>query len=416
MGCPYEKIAIIYLLTIIIEPRIQLLNNVAILNRRAISLMSMIGLALFLAGLPPAGATTQSKDLVRPAVSANGFSVRLLADGLQHPWGLAWLPSGEILITEREGTLRKLSRDFSQLSPPIAGLPNTLVIEGQGGLLDIAVHPEFTKNGWIYISYTEGPRAAGSGTALLRARLKEDRLIDSERLFSMQPKSRGGRHFGGRIVFDRQGMLYLTLGDRGEQERAQRPNDHAGSVIRLHDDGRIPADNPFRGRPGLMPEAFSRGNRNIQGAAIHPVTGELWTHEHGPQGGDEVNIIRGGRNYGWPTITYGVNYVTGTRIGEGSQKAGMEQPLHVWVPSIAPSGMAFYFGKVFPQWHGSLFVGALRGQSLVRLVLDGERIVAEERLLVNQIGRIRDVRVGPDGLIYLLTDAPDGKLFRLEPR
>jgi glucose/arabinose dehydrogenase len=165
-----------------------------------------------------------------------------------------------------------------------------------------------------------------------------------------------------------------------------------------------------------MAEAFSRGNRNIQGAAIHPVTGKLWAHEHGPQGGDEVNIIRSGRNYGWPTITYGANYVTGTRIGEGTQKAGMEQPLHVWTPSIAPSGMAFYFGKAFPQWNGSLFVGALRGQSLVRLVLDGERIVAEERLLVNQIGRIRDVRIGPDGLIYLLTDAPDGKLFRLEPR
>jgi glucose/arabinose dehydrogenase len=417
VGCPYEKIEIFYLLMVIIEPMIQSLNFISgPLNRWAIGILSMAGLALVLMGPPLAVATTQSKDLIRPAAVAGGYSVRLVAEGLQHPWGLAWLPSGEILITEREGSLRKLSRDFSRLSPPIAGLPNTLVVEGQGGLLDIAVHPEFTKNGWIYLSYTEGPRAAGSGTALMRARLKEDRLIDSERLFSMQPKSRGGRHFGGRIVFDRQGMLYLTLGDRGEEERAQRPNDHAGSVIRLHDDGRIPADNPFRGRPGLMAEAFSRGNRNIQGAAIHPVTGELWAHEHGPQGGDEVNIIRSGRNYGWPTITYGANYVTGTRIGEGTQKAGMEQPLHVWTPSIAPSGMAFYFGKVFPQWNGSLFVGALRGQSLVRLVLDGERIVAEERLLVNQIGRIRDVRIGPDGLIYLLTDAPDGKLFRLEPR
>ncbi|NBW00439.1 MAG: PQQ-dependent sugar dehydrogenase [Betaproteobacteria bacterium] len=377
-----------------------------------------MGATLLLAGLAPAVATTQSKDVIRPAVSVSGYSVKLLAEGLQHPWGLAWLPSGEILITEREGSLRRLSRDFSRLSPPFSGLPASLVVEGQGGLLDIAVHPEFSKNGWIYLSYAEAqePRGAGIGTALLRARLKEDRLVDIERLFSMQPKSRGGRHFGGRIVFDQQGMVYLTLGDRGEEERAQRPNDHAGSVIRLHDDGRIPVDNPFRGRPGQMAEVFSRGNRNIQGAAIHPVTGALWTHEHGPQGGDEVNIIRGGRNYGWPTVTYGVNYVTGTRIGEGTHKAGMEPPLHVWTPSIAPSGMAFYFGKVFPQWHGSLFVGALRGQSLVRLVLDGERVIAEERLLVNQIGRIRDVRVGPDGLIYLLTDAPDGKLFRIEPR
>ncbi len=232
----------------------------------------------------------------------------------------------------------------------------------------------------------------------------------------MQPKSRGGRHFGGRIVFDGKGFVYLTLGDRGDEERAQAPNDHAGAVIRLHDDGRIPADNPFVGRNSGPPEAFSRGNRNIQGAAIHPVTGELWSHEHGPQGGDELNVIRAGKNYGWPTITYGVNYVTGTRIGAGIAKSGLEQPLHIWVPSIAPSGMAFYSGKAFPQWQGSILLGALRGQTLVRLELKGERVVREERLLVGQIGRIRDVRVGPDGLVYLLIDSPDGALVRLEPK
>jgi glucose/arabinose dehydrogenase len=251
---------------------------------------------------------------------------------------------------------------------------------------------------------------------MIRARLKGDRLVDIEHLFSMQPKSRGGRHVGGRIAFDRKGFVYLTLGDRGDEDRAQAPNDHAGAVIRLHDDGRIPKDNPFVGQARQLPEVFSRGNRNIQGVAFHPVTGELWAHEHGPQGGDEINIIKGGRNYGWPVITYGVNYVTGTRIGEGTHKAGMEQPLHVWVPSIAPSGMAFYSGNAFPKWQGSLLIGALRAQALVRLELNGDRVVSEERLLVGELGRIRDVRVGPDGLVYLLSDSSDGKLWRLEPR
>jgi glucose/arabinose dehydrogenase len=227
---------------------------------------------------------------------------------------------------------------------------------------------------------------------------------------------RGGRHFGGRIVFDRKGFVYLTLGDRGDEERAQASHDHAGAVIRLHDDGRVPQDNPFLGKSNQLPEVFSRGNRNIQGAALHPRTGELWTHEHGPQGGDELNIIRKGRNYGWPIITYGANYVTGTRIGEGTHKPGLDQPVHIWVPSIAPSGMAFYAGRAFPQWQGSLFIGALRSQALVRLTLDGDIVKSEEQLVVGEIGRIRDVRVGPDSLVYLLTDSSDGKLWRLEPR
>ncbi len=365
----------------------------------------------------PAIGQTFSKDLTKSGSSSAQFSARMLIDGLEHPWAIAWLPTGEALITEREGRLRKISRDFSQISEPIAGLP-TIAVSGQGGLFDVAVHPEYEKNGWIYLSFAEADkdRSSSIGTALIRARLKGDRLVDIERLFSMQPKSRGGRHFGGRIVFDRKGFVYLTLGDRGDEERAQAPNDHAGAVIRLHDDGRVPKDNPFVGKSGQLPEVFSRGNRNIQGAAFHPVTGELWTHEHGPQGGDEINIIRSGRNYGWPTITYGVNYVTGTRIGEGTQKAGMEQPVHVWVPSIAPSGMAFYSGKAFPKWQGSLLLGALRSQTLVRLELKGDRVVAEERLLVGELGRVRDVRVGPDGLVYLLTDSSDGKLWRLEPR
>ena len=236
------------------------------------------------------------------------------------------------------------------------------------------------------------------------ARLAGNRLENVQVLFRQSPKGDRGQHFGGRIVFDRAGYLYLTLGDRGEMARAQRPDDHAGSVIRLHDDGRVPQDNPFVGKPGWKPEKFTLGNRNMQGAALHPQTGVLWTHEHGPQGGDEINVIRAGANYGWPVITYGVNYGIGTKIGEGTRKDGMAQPLHYWVPSIAPSGMAFYTGDKFPNWKGDLFVGALRDQMLVRLQLDGEKVVKEERLLKGVLGRIRDVRMGPDGFIYVVTD------------
>jgi glucose/arabinose dehydrogenase len=216
-------------------------------------------------------------------------------------------------------------------------------------------------------------------------------------------------------VFDRAGYLYLTLGERGEKDRAQRPDNHHGSVIRLHDDGRVPADNPFAGKAGWKPEKLDLGHRNQQGAALHPRTGVLWTHEHGPQGGDEVNIIRAGVNYGWPVITYGVNYGIGTKIGEGTHKEGMAQPLYYWVPSIAPSGMAFYTGDKFPKWKGDLFVGSLKFELLVRLKLDGEKVVKEERLIKGAIGRIRDVRAGPDGFLYLLTDESKGVLARLEP-
>jgi glucose/arabinose dehydrogenase len=233
-------------------------------------------------------------------------------------------------------------------------------------------------------------------------------------IFRQEPKLSGGRHFGSRLVFDRQGLLYVTLGDRGEQERAQRLDQLPGKVVRLLDDGGIPHDNPFVGKAGARPEIFTYGNRNVQGAALHPVTGLVWTHEHGPQGGDEVNVLRPGVNYGWPVITYGVEYVIGTRIGEGTHKEGMAQPLWKWVPSIAPSGMAFYTGDRFPRWKGDLFVGALKDQMLVRLRLDGEKVVAEERLL-RGMGRVRDVRQGPDGFLYLLTDASDGSLLRLEP-
>ena len=336
-----------------------------------------------------------------------------VTEGLEYPWGLAFLPDGRMLVTERPGRLRLVSAD-GRLDPrPVGGVPAVAAV-GQGGLLDVALHPDFARNGWIYLSYAaQGP--GGYGTEVARGRLEGQALRDIQVVFSMRPKTTTGHHFGSRLVFDRKGYLYITLGDRGDMERAQRLDDHAGSVIRLHDDGRVPADNPFVARQGALPEKFTLGNRNIQGAALHPVTGEVWAHEHGPQGGDEINIIRAGTNYGWPVITYGRNYGIGTRIGEGTEKPGMAQPLWQWTPSIAPSGMAFYTGDKFPAWRGNLFVGALRGQMLVRLELDGSRVLREERLLEGQLGRIRDVRNGPDGLLYLLTDEARGRIVRIEP-
>jgi glucose/arabinose dehydrogenase len=344
--------------------------------------------------------------------SEHTFRVVKIVAGLEHPWGLAFLPDGRMLVTERPGRLR-IVRDGRLEPQPVSGLP-PIVAHGQGGLLDVALHPRFAENGLVYLSYA-GPGKGGIGTEVARGRLVGNRLEEVQVIFRMEPKSGARQHFGSRLVFDRTGFLYITLGDRGDKERAQRPGDHAGSVIRLHDDGRVPADNPFVGKPGWKPEKFTLGNRNMQGAALHPQTGELWTHEHGPQGGDEINVMRAGINYGWPVTTYGVNYGIGTKIGEGTHKAGMAQPLHYWVPSIAPSGMAFYTGEKFPRWRGDLFIGALRDEMLVRLRLDGEKVVSEERMLKGVLGRIRDVRQGPDGYIYLLTDESDGELVRLEP-
>jgi glucose/arabinose dehydrogenase len=342
----------------------------------------------------------------------HSFRVVKVVEGLQQPWSLAFLPDARMLVTEKAGRLRIIAD--GKLDPRrVEGLPE-VVVWGQGGLHDVVPHPDFSKNSLIYLAYA-ARGADGAGTELARGHLVGYRLENVQVLFRQTPKGRAGQHFGGRIVFDRQGYLYLTLGDRGERERAQRPDDHAGSVIRLHDDGRVPKDNPFAGKSGWKPEKFTIGNRNIQGAALHPQTGMLWTHEHGPQGGDEVNVIRAGANYGWPVITYGVNYGIGTKIGEGTQKEGMEQPLYYWVPSIAPSGMAFYTADKFPRWKGDLFIGALRDQMLVRLKLDGEKVVKEERLLKGTLGRIRDVRAGPDGFIYVLTDDANGVLARLEP-
>lgn len=353
------------------------------------------------------------------------YKVRItrVVEGLYHPWSMAFLPDGRLLVTERRGTLR-IVENGKLLATSVEGIPKATE-HGQGGLLDVALHPKFAENGWIYWSYSATDAAGLHGTELARGKLggtrELARVTDVQVLFKMQPKYDAGVHFGSRIVFDRQGFLYLTLGDRGDSpakgaaHRAQQLNVHAGKSIRLYDDGRVPSDNPFAKTPGALPEIYSFGHRNMQGATLHPQTGRVWTHEHGPQGGDEINILSPGANYGWPVITYGVNYGSGTKIGEGTEKPGMMQPLLYWVPSIAPSGMAFYSGKNFPKWKGNLFVGALAKQLLMRVTLDGEKVLAQERLFEGKLGRIRDVREGPDGNLYLLTDSPMGDLIRLEP-
>jgi len=365
--------------------------------------------ALF-ACLLAAGAYAADGQVIR--TDEHALRVRIIVQGLEHPWGLAFLPDGRMLVTERPGRLRIVRE--GKLDPrPIAGLPEIAAV-GQGGLLDVAPHPRHAENGWIYLSYA-ARGTDGVGTEVLRGRLKDDQLSEVQVIFRMQPKKSGGLHYGSRLVFDRQGLLYVTLGERGDADQAQRLDNHLGKIVRLHDDGRVPEDNPFRARPGARPEIFSLGNRNVQGAALHPATGELWAHEHGPQGGDELNVIRSGVNYGWPIITYGRNYGIGTKIGEGTQRPGMAQPLHYWVPSIAPSGMVFYTADRFPHWRGDILIGALKDEMLVRLSVDGEKIVKEERMLKGTLGRIRDVRQGPDGYVYLLTDHANGVIARLEP-
>lgn len=340
------------------------------------------------------------------------FTVVEVAGGLEHPWAMTFLPEGQILVTERPGRLRLIT-DEGLVPEPIAGLPDLSPV-GQGGLLDIALDPEFEQTGWIYLSYSAGG-FQGLGTQVARARWQQEQLTDLEVLFDMEPKTRGGRHFGSRFAFDPAGDLYIGLGDRGQRNRAQDLGDAAGSTLRLEPDGSVPEDNPFVDRSGALPEIFTWGNRNIQGMAVHPETGAIWTHEHGPRGGDEINILSPGVNYGWPLISYGQEY-SGGPVGQGlTAAAGLAQPIYQWTPSIAPSGMAFYQGDAFPEWQGDLFVGALAGRHLARLELDGDRVVAEEQLLLNQVGRIRDVRVGPDGHLYLLTDAPNGSLLRLDP-
>lgn len=334
---------------------------------------------------------------------AGDIRVDVVVSGLAHPWAMAFLPDGQVLVSERPGRLR-LVKNGRLLTESVTGLPD-VAAAGQGGLLDLALHPDFANQPWVYWSYAHG-NEAGLTTRVARGRWQQGALTQVEVLFEALPRSATRHHFGSRLVFDRAGYLFITVGDRGEMARAQRLDDHAGSVIRLLDDGRVPADNPFVGQEGARPEIYSYGHRNPQGMTLHPETGEVWLHEHGPRGGDEVNRILPGRNYGWPKVTFGIDY-SGAEISEHSELPGLEPPLHHWTPSIAPSGMAFH--------NGDLFVGALAGKHLARLRVEGYNVTPVERLLEHRGARIRDVRRGPDGALWILTDADNGELLKLDP-
>lgn len=366
-----------------------------------------------------ATAAQPSDTTLRSAL--HDYRVVTFVDNLVQPWSIAFLPGGDALITERPGRLR-IVRNGKLLPQPVEGVPKVLQTS-QGGLLEVMPHPNFASNRLLYLSYSKaGATEAQATTTLVRGRFENDRLTNVQQLF--EATAQGRNHFSGKIAFDKNGYLFLSAGDRQappegnlEAHPAQLLSNHQGKIVRLHDDGRVPADNPFVKQAGAKPEIWSYGHRNVQGLLVHPVTGELWADEHGPQGGDELNRIQAGRNYGWPVIGYGVNYTTGLAIHKGTQQEGMEQPVNVWVPSIGISGLMVYTGDKFPQWRGNIFAGGMNGQQLSRLTLDGQRVVSQE-LLVQRMGRIRDVRQGPDGFIYLVTDDRDGKptpVYRLEP-
>lgn len=343
--------------------------------------------------------------------------VRPLAEQLEHPWSVAFLPDGRLLISERPGRLRLFDAKHG-LSPPLAGVPQVFA-QGQGGLLDIVLDPRFTENRNVCLSYAEPQDGGRSTTAVACGRLSDDstpRLQELRVIFRQAPAVESDGHFGSRLVFAPDGSLFVTLGERQAKHftiRAQDLESHFGKIVRLSADGQVPTDNPFREVPGAQPEIWSYGHRNVQGAAIHPVSGELWVVEHGPKGGDELNVAKAGANYGWPLVTYGVAY-SGARIGVGQERVGIEPPIRYWVPSIATSSLAFYTGAPLAAWRGNAFVGGLYG-FLVRLELQGNRVTHEERLLQSLHERIRDVREGPDGFLYVLTDSPKGRLLRVEP-
>jgi glucose/arabinose dehydrogenase len=343
------------------------------------------------------------------------FTVTTLAEGLDHPWGIDVLPGGALLVTERSGNLRHIDRE-GQISEPISGVPE-VDARDQGGLLDVTLHPRFSENRLVYLSFSEKGEG-GNSTAVARGRLRDDNraLENVEVIFSQKPKLDSAMHFGSRIVFDRDGRIFVTLGERSHEEfrtQAQDLGSHLGKIVRLNEDGSVPRDNPFVNQQDALPEIWSYGHRNIQAAALHPETGRLWEIEHGPKGGDEVNIPQPGKNYGWPVVSHGVNY-DGTPVGTGKKDApGMEDPIYTWTPVIAPSGMLFYTGPAFPDWQGDLFVGGLRATSLVRLELEGDNVVSEERLLTDRAERIRDVAQGPEGEIFVITDDPNGRILKL---
>lgn len=350
------------------------------------------------------------------ASSSDDGDIRIseVATGLEHPWSVALLPDGGFLVTERPGRLRRVDANGT-LSAPISGVP-AVWAQGQGGLLDVVLAPDFATSRRIYLSYAEAGDNGTAGTAVARATLGDGALSDVSVIYRQQPKLSGGNHFGSRLAFDKAGHIFISQGERNDRPTAQKLDMLQGKLVRLHLDGRVPRDNPFVGRKDARPEIWSYGHRNMQGLAIDPRTGKLWESEHGPRGGDEINLPQAGKNYGWPIITHGIDY-SGLKISEsvGTSAPGMEQPHHFWPKSPALSGMAFYTGRPGSPWNDSLFLGSLVESNLIRLQLQGDRIVGEERLLDDRGERIRDVRVGSDGNVYVLTDADDGKLLRLEP-
>ncbi|MEX0900983.1 MAG: PQQ-dependent sugar dehydrogenase [Gammaproteobacteria bacterium] len=363
----------------------------------------LLAISISIAALP---ACTFADD---PSPASPRVSVITVAGGLEHPWSVAFLPGGDLLVTERPGRLR-LVRDGALVGQPVAGTP-AVVAQNQGGLLDVVLHPAFAENGFVYLTYAAACED-GATTAVGRGVWKDGALEGFTELFRADACAPGGRHHGSRLVFDRDGYLFMTVGERGRPDWAQDKANNAGATLRLHDDGTIPDDNPFVGRDGHDAN-WTWGNRNPQGMAVHPATGEIWQHEHGPRGGDEINIVRKGANYGWPQVTFGREY-SGATITEVRTRDDIEPPLKQWTPSIAPSGLAIYGGGAFPEWRHDLFVGALSHQHLARVRFEEGREVASEKLLEG-IGRVRDVKVGPDGFIYLAIDARDGRVVRLEP-
>lgn len=355
--------------------------------------------------------TARAQDTYTEKTEANSIKLTPVATDLEHPWGMDFLPNGDILVTERRGKLFLIRMPSGQ-KQEVQGLPEIAEV-GQGGLLDVMIHPSYSRNQIVFISYA-GRSAQGYGTEVVRARLNGPRLTDVQKIFEAVPKTRGGQHFGSRLLWGKDDKLYITLGDRNMKEEAQNPRTHLGSIIRINEDGSVPEDNPFYGHESYRPEIFSYGHRNVQGIALHPQTGEIWAHEHGPKGGDEVNIVKKGLNYGWPTVTYGVDY-SGFKISDKTSAPDMQDPVLHWTPSIAPSGMMFYTGDQFPEWKGDLFVGALVQTHLRRVHLEGNTAAEQEVLLENLGERIRDVAQGPDGNIYLLTDQTYGTLYKLEP-
>ena len=379
--------------------------------RRLVTQVLLLMVVVGCRNAPAQGSAQQSPN---PGNTRDVVRVETVATGLEHPWGFEPLPDGRFLVTERPGRLRIVSGDGT-ISPPLAGVPRVAAVN-QGGLLDVALDPAFASNSIIYLSFSE-PGEGGTSTAVARARLTATGLQDVRVIYSQVPKVGSSGHFGSRIVFRRDGTMFVTQGDRQANQfrgQAQDLGSGIGKIVRINTDGSIPRDNPFTGREGARPEIWSYGHRNVQAAALHPETGQLWTVEHGARGGDELNHPEAGKNYGWPVITYGRDY-SGSRIGEGTERAGMEQPVYYWDPVIAPSGMTFYTGDAFPGWKGSILVGGLASQALVRLTLRDGRVASEERYLGEQGQRIRDVKQGVDGLVYVITDAGTGRLLRLRP-